>query len=233
LGHIGAAVNPAHGLKAAYGKSRGNFSVRLGCWVTFGSAEAMTDQTAPQGRLEREPVMPGTKAGRPALIPVHRAFASWLCDVVAGLAVGVRIEKQTPESIEMSFDGMNPAVGAIIKYDENDETDAFVELEVFVDWEGSNWDLILNLDCEPVRRADGYICDLCPPEDRKVFSSREALWRDHLFEPFLEWINEQLAQADVIGLSGSPGEGMTRATLLRSSAIPEDDPPGFCVPLRL
>jgi hypothetical protein len=166
----------------------------------------------------------------PAPIPVHQAFAAWLGNVDARLSVAVRVGKQTLESIEISFDGMSPAVGAIIQYD---ETEAFVELEVFVDWEGANWDLILNLDCEPVRSPDGYVCDLCPPEDRKVFPSREALWRDHLFEPFLEWINEKLAQADVIGLYGSAGEGMTCAALLRSSAIPGNDRPGIYVPLRL
>jgi hypothetical protein len=159
-----------------------------------------------------------------------RALVDWLSDAEPRLALALRVDKQDSESIEVSFVGINTAVGAIIKYG---ETDAFVELEVFVDWEGSNWDLILNLDCEPVCRADGYVCSMCLPEDQKMFPGREALWRDHLFEPFLEWINEKLAQADVIGLYGSPEKGMTRAALLQSSAIPKDDPPGVCVPLRL
>jgi hypothetical protein len=159
-----------------------------------------------------------------------RAFVDWLSDAGPRLAIALRVDKQDSESIEVSFVGINTAVGAIIEYD---ETDAFVELQVFVDWEGSNWDLILILDCEPVRRADGYVCDLCPPEDQKVFPSREALWRDHLFEPFLEWVNKDLATADVIYLWSSPGKGMTSARLLRSSAIREDDPSGICVPLRL
>jgi hypothetical protein len=159
-----------------------------------------------------------------------RAFLDWLSDAGPRLAIALRVDKQDSESIEVSFVGINTAVGAIIEYG---ETDAFVELDVFVDWECRNWDLILILDCEPVRRANGYVCDLCPPEDRKVFASPEALWRDHLFEPFLEWVNEDLATADVIYLWSSPGRGMTSARLLRSSATPEVDPSGVSVPLRL
>jgi hypothetical protein len=134
-----------------------------------------------------------------------------------------------PGHIEFSFEGINSALGTVLIFD---ETDAFVELDVFVDYEGQNWDLILELQCEPVGVAGGYVCDMCEPEDRNVFPTREALWRDHLFEPFLEWINEKLAKADVIGLYGAPGR-MTSARLLRSSAIPKDDPPDICVPLRV
>jgi hypothetical protein len=158
-----------------------------------------------------------------------RAFVDWLSDASPRLAIPLRVDKKDSESIEASFVGINTAVGVFIEYG---ETDAFVELGVFVDWEGCNWDMILNLDCEPVRRADGYVCDLCPPEDQKEFPNREALWRDHLFEPFLEWVNEDLATADVIYLWSSPGKGMTSARLLRSSAIPEVDPSGVCVSLR-
>jgi len=159
-----------------------------------------------------------------------RAFDDWLSDAGPHLAIELRVDKKCSESIEVGFVGINTAIEAFIEYG---ETDAFFELQVFVDWEGSNWDTILMLDCEPVRRADGYVCDLCPPEDQKVFPSREALWRDHLFEPFLEWVNEDLATADVIYLWSSPGKGMTSARLLRSSAILEEDPCGVCVPLRL
>jgi len=159
---------------------------------------------------------------------IQEALVAWLAEAVFRFSVAVHVEKLTPESIEMSFEGVSTAVGAIVKYE---EIEPFVELEVFVDWEGSNWDLILNLDCEPVRQADGYVCDLCAPKDQKVFPSCEALWRDHLFEPFLEWINDKLAQSDVIGLYRSGG--MTRAALLRSSTMPEDDQPSICVPLWL
>jgi len=45
----------------------------------------------------------------------------------------------------------------------------------------------------------------CPPEARRVFVDRPALWGDHLFEPFLEWVNDNLAKAKWLELHGDPG----------------------------
>src|SRR6202035_1260234 len=52
------------------------------------------------------------------------------------------------------------------------------------------------------RVAGGYICKCCLPEYRTVFADREALWADHLFEPFLEWVNNDLAKAKTLVLHG-------------------------------
>jgi hypothetical protein len=49
------------------------------------------------------------------------------------------------------------------------------------------------------------VCDLCPPESRSVFPNRAVLWIDHLFEPFLEWVDESLAKAKWLALYGSGG----------------------------
>lgn len=78
------------------------------------------------------------------------------------------------------------------------------EITVSVESQGTYWDTILDLDASPKRIPGGYVCDFCPAQDRPVFPSPEALWRDHLFEPFLEWINNDLAKADAISITGTP-----------------------------
>jgi hypothetical protein len=70
--------------------------------------------------------------------------------------------------------------------------------------QGACWDFLLDMDTEPRRVPGGYVCDLCPSEPRPVFPNRPALWTDHLFEPFLEWVNESLAKAKWLALYGSP-----------------------------
>jgi hypothetical protein len=55
------------------------------------------------------------------------------------------------------------------------------------------------------------------PEARRVFADRPALWADHLFEAFLEWVNDNLAKAERLELHGDPGFA-TWARLL-----PKDD----------
>ncbi len=64
----------------------------------------------------------------------------------------------------------------------------------------------------------GYQCKHCVHEDGKqvmMFPSREALWKDHLFEPFLQWVNEVLAPARWLQLSSIGEYGSTWAQLLR------------------
>ena len=56
----------------------------------------------------------------------------------------------------------------------------------------------------PKRVPNGYVCDQCPKDDRPVFPSREALWRAEVFEPFLEWVNHDLANSVAVSISGTP-----------------------------
>jgi len=44
----------------------------------------------------------------------------------------------------------------------------------------------------PEAVSDGYICRLCASDERITYPSREALWIDQDFEPFLEWVNTEL-----------------------------------------
>ena len=115
---------------------------------------------------------------------IHHAFVNWLETAGSRFAVGVRVTGRAGQHIELSFDDITPALGAFL---------SSRELTVFVDWEGQNWDSPLSLDVTPRRCAGGYICECCKPEGRTVFPTLDALWGDHLFEPFLEWVNEELA----------------------------------------
>jgi hypothetical protein len=53
-----------------------------------------------------------------------------------------------------------------------------------------------------------------PTTSGRVFASPEDLWRDHLFEPLLRWVNDKLAPAVAI----APFEygGITEARLVTS-----------------
>jgi hypothetical protein len=97
-------------------------------------------------------------------------------------------------------------------------------LTVNVHWEDQHWDALLSLDVNPRRSAGGYICECCEPEERKIFRSIEALWRDHLFDPLLNWINGELASADAIGLYGSPSQGWMSAKLLSEDDLRRAEP---------
>jgi hypothetical protein len=84
----------------------------------------------------------------------------------------------------------------------------------------------------PQRGENGYVCGHCEAEARKTFPNLEALWRDHLFEPFLEWVNKKLATAEAVGFYGSLSSGWTHAELLPNYDPRRASPEVFIVPLR-
>jgi len=89
------------------------------------------------------------------------------------------------------------------------------DLSVIVEVEGLFWDMLLSLDVCPVRSLNGYSCALCEQSDQ-IWPTRDALWVDHLFEPFLEWVNARLAKSCGIKLTGKPGSSTGAELVMKS-----------------
>ncbi len=94
-----------------------------------------------------------------------------------------RLVKRTDRCLEFTIPGLNPVLSFTL---------TTWELGVHVEWQGVWWDALVFFECCPEAVADGYICHICDSEDRKTYSSREALWIEHDFELFLEWVNTKL-----------------------------------------
>jgi len=94
------------------------------------------------------------------------------------------------------------------------------EIAVYAAVEGEVWDLLVSLDLVVPERAEGgWVCRHCVRGvpytgiTPKLYTSREDVWREHLFEEFLAWVNEKLARADTLAFYRF-SEGMTSAYLL-------------------
>lgn len=87
-------------------------------------------------------------------------------------------------------------------------------------WDGECWDFLFDEDVVAEHTTDGWHCSLCPADQRAFFSSVEALWTDHLFQPLWRWITMQLLRAKGVGFYG--GGGMTWAKLVAYDV--EDQP---------
>ena len=90
------------------------------------------------------------------------------------------------------------------------------EIDVSVNWQGQCWDIIFNEIAIPLAVRNGYVCSVCRPSERTLFSSREELWKEHLFEPFAAWILKELANANAIVLHQDRLDGSTWAKLTSS-----------------
>lgn len=62
------------------------------------------------------------------------------------------------------------------------------ELVVKAQLRGEVWDLLCWFDCKPVRTGNHYLCAFCPADSARRYVTREALWREHLFEPLSRWL---------------------------------------------
>ena len=65
--------------------------------------------------------------------------------------------------------------------------------------------MLISLDSCPEPVPGGYRCRL-NLDFVEIWPTREAVWRNNLFEPFLWWVNNKLAQSCKLSLYGRPGE---------------------------
>jgi hypothetical protein len=122
---------------------------------------------------------------------IQRAFLAWLGESAPRLKRRIILRRRTDEAIRFEF-----GVGAPYLHGWLNRREVVVAVNV----EEMTWDLILNLEADPERTEGGVACSLCDDDKRRVFASREELWRDHLFERLLQWVNETLAPAVAITL---------------------------------
>lgn len=142
---------------------------------------------------------------------IQRAFFAWFDEARPRLKRDISIVRRTDRSVEFTFHAGTDALRGWLYRN---------EVVIAVDYDGTCWDLLIAYDVYPRKIADGYICTECPPDAQHIHPSREALWRDHLFDPLLRWVNEELATAT--GLALYDYTGMTCAELVRAPVSKPD-----------
>jgi len=141
---------------------------------------------------------------------IQRAFDRWYRASQDRFAIKLEFIRRTDSCLTFGFQGVNRIIDVSLSND----------LSVHVTWDDTSWDMLLSLDAFPKRVRGGYVCTECDPAIRQTFPSREALWEDHLFEPLLEWVNENLAPAEALRLYGAGG--MTTAKLTKGEPNRDD-----------
>lgn len=141
---------------------------------------------------------------------IQRSFLSWFAESRRRFAVPLRVTRRTKQGIALEFTSAKSLIRATL---------TSWEINVGFDWQGACWDLLICFEAIPELTKNGYICSLCNPEQRATYTTRDQLWRNHLFEPFLAWVNRTLTKAPWIEIYGSAG----RATAVRLlTSLPEN-----------
>ncbi len=134
---------------------------------------------------------------------IQRVFVRWFKENRNRFNVQIQLTQITDKGVELHFPQYRDILSVwLSRWD----------LSVCVDWQGEIWDMLISLDAAPESSPTGYRCKLCE-NAHSTWPSREGLWRDHLFEPFLAWVNEHLAPATWLKLYGTEGGGIRWARL--------------------
>jgi hypothetical protein len=150
----------------------------------------------------------------PPLADVQHAFEEWLAESSSRFSIPLLIRRRRDGSLRMRLSTLWPIPVCLHSTEINVPIVAY---SYFLDFLYCN-DLV-----SPKEVKDGYVCKHCLPEAQKLYPSREALWREHLFEDLLDWVNGKVAKSDAVGLFGEP-ERMTWASLLPVRAKPGSSP---------
>ena len=127
---------------------------------------------------------------------LHRTFFRWLHDNQSRFVTPqFRIIKRTDRFLAFTIPGLNPALSFGL---------STWELGVHVEWQNTWWDALVFFESWPEAVSEGYICTLCEPNERTTYPSREALWINDDFEPFLAWVNAELTPTRQLALYGKP-----------------------------
>jgi hypothetical protein len=155
----------------------------------------------PAARCKRWPTNPHCRRR------FHKAFFTWYAANEDGFVIKLELLKRTDRSLEIGFCNIKRVVTAYV---------GDGDISIPINWHDTNWDIIQWFEGSPRRFQGGYVCDLCPEDNRPVYSSREEIWRIEVFEPFLTWVNDDLAKAETVSVSGTPGS-MTWARLAKGT----------------
>ena len=153
----------------------------------------------------------------------QREFFRWLGEREGEFAIRLHEIKRTDKEIQFGFAGLTSCLSVQVRPS---------ELSVSVTRDGVFMDYLIDIDLMLERGALGYFCGFCNQAERDYFPTREEAWRVHLFEPFLAWVNGQLASAQWLRIFRSGG-GSSGASLICDEADIERPDSGMQLLARL
>ena len=119
-----------------------------------------------------------------------KSFTHWLTKNQHRFLLPVKLQKIGARKTKLVFPELPKVIGIGL---------STWNLSVHVTWEERCMDLLLDLDCMVHKTFRGYQCELCE-RPREIWTTLEAMYVDHLYEPFLSWVNEALHPATGVAI---------------------------------
>lgn len=147
---------------------------------------------------------------------IQRTFLRWFKTSRTRFAVPPLIVRRTDRRLTLAFAGITPLISAFLSSE---------NINVVVEIDRTSMDTLFDSDLFLKRDQHGYFCALCNWQSRENHPSRESLWIEHVFEPFLRWVNDALAPAKWLRLLNVDNGAATSARLIQiDEEINDSDP---------
>jgi hypothetical protein len=119
----------------------------------------------------------------------HDIFESWLKQNKKRFCYQPCIVKREKEKILVRFKGLARELECLIN------SSGIAVILKYSQWGSCS---IKNFDLkERTTNGRDYYCEFCLLGMQEPYSSRETLWVEHCFEPFLSWVNETFDSASI------------------------------------
>ncbi len=154
---------------------------------------------------------------------VFRSFQAWYSTNQANFRRKLSVIERSESRLVLAVDGIPKQVMTIlfeICYGKSRSLNVAANFHL----NGECLDSAGWFDAAPLRVAEGYRCSLC--EDRSsstVYPSIEALWVEHVFVPWMIWINEALTSLSRIDFCQKPDGGTSWVNFIQDEAIRKAD----------
>lgn len=127
---------------------------------------------------------------------ILKTFGCWLRQNGRRFRFQPVIVKRRKNFIQLRFVGISQKIGCVITRHCAD---------IYVSHKGECWDILIDLGAVERKSSAGYYCELCEPDKREFFATREELWESHCFESLLEWVNKNLGESRWVYLFATKG----------------------------
>ena len=136
---------------------------------------------------------------------MFRCFQGWYRDNQQRFSLPLRLVKRTEHAIELAV-GDIPASVLTISLLNQATTSQGLDCAAYFLHDGECMDSMCWLSAYPQRQGEDVVCGECAREGHaERFPNTETLWREHVFEELLDWINGTLAPATHLDFYGKAG----------------------------
>ena len=145
-------------------------------------------------------------------LPHQQAFVDWYASNSERFTCQIQFEQGDDCNRHFSFAAFHYSLKGCVSEE---------GITVSVCYQGEYCDLVFDADACASPVPGGYVCTFCEPELKVIFADELEMWKDHVFEPLLKWVNEDLAESNWLVLEGDPR--FTSARLMTEHPAPDQD----------